>query len=267
MVMLSLLYGAVLNVLALFSFDKYAEKSGNIRVTCIGDSITEGGSCGAVSYTYALQDILGDGYTVTNCGVSGMTMLKKGLCGDPVYGNQAGACSWWNTWAYPAALESEPDIVTIMLGTNDAKYYNWEGAQQNWGDYYTLDYVNLIHQLRALKTHPKIYVLVPPPIYSPYPYDMNATIINQIYPSLQRDLASVVGAEIIDVYSALLDTGVDNTCDGCHPNEAGNNIIAQTIADSILGNTHGDKASSVRAFPTPAKHSGPELQHQLRKGH
>lgn len=254
MLVLSYLYGTVLNALALFSFDKYAGNSGEIRVTCIGDSITEGGACGAPSYTNNLQEILGDGYAVTNCGVSGMTMLKKGLCGDPAYGNQAGACSWWNTWAYSAAMESEPDIVTIMLGTNDAKYYNWEGAQQNWGDYYTLDYVDLIHRLRALKSHPKIYILVPPPIYAPYPYDMNGTIVNQIYPILERDLASVVGAEIIDIYSAMVDTGVDNTCDGCHPTETGANIIAQTIADAILGKTHGDKPSSTRAFPGPNKH-------------
>lgn len=254
MVFLSSLYGAVINLFALLNFEKYGGKSGPIRVTCIGDSITEGGACGAVSYTYALQDILGDGYTVTNCGVSGMTMLKKGMCGDPAYGNVAGDCSWWNTWAYPAALDSEPDIVTIMLGTNDAKYYNWEGAQQNWGDYYTLDYVSLVHQLRALKSRPKIYVMVPPPLYAPV-YDMNSTIINQIYPVLQRDLASVIEAEVIDIYSALLDTGVENSCDGCHPDETGNNVIAQTIADAILGKTHGAAPSSVRAFPPPKKHT------------
>ncbi len=34
-------------------------------------------------------------------------------------------CSYWDTDTYTAAVHSDPDIVTIMLGTNDAKNFNW----------------------------------------------------------------------------------------------------------------------------------------------
>lgn len=61
---------------------------------------------------------------VSNFGNSGKTMLKKGLCFA-----SGGDCSYWNQPTWPAVLASEPDIVTIMLGTNDAKEFNWFGVQ------------------------------------------------------------------------------------------------------------------------------------------
>lgn len=48
-------------------------------------------------------------------------MLKQGLCGPP----PSGDCSYWDTPTWPALLNSTPDIVTIMLGTNDAKTFNY----------------------------------------------------------------------------------------------------------------------------------------------
>jgi alpha-L-fucosidase 2 len=211
----------------LSGFVKFLALSSNLkkRVTCIGDSITQGGGCVSESYVDVLGSILGGSYEVLNAGVSSMTMLKKGLCNDLT------PCSYWDTDAWQNALHSEPDIVTIMLGTNDAKSFNWEGIQQNTGDYFALDYVDMIHKLNKLKKVPKIYLMVPPPLYSPFPFQMNATIINKIYPTLMRDIASVSNVEIIDLFTAL--SGSDRTCDGCHPTEEGNMIIAETIADVI----------------------------------
>lgn len=202
-----------------------------IRVTCIGDSITEGGGCVPGSYTDVLQSMLGANYEVINAGKSSQTMLKKGLCNDLT------PCSYWNTDSWQTALNSKPDIVTIFLGTNDAKYFNWEGIQQNTGDYYALDYVDMIRTVRQVPTSPKVYLIVPPPLYEPYPFDMNATIINQIYPVLIRDISNVVNTQLVDVYGAFASQQVSSsalTCDGCHPTDLGNQIIAQTIADAIV---------------------------------
>jgi acyl-CoA thioesterase-1 len=203
--------------------------SATTRVTCIGDSITSGGGCGVESYTGALQVLLGSDYAVTNAGCSAMTMLKKGEC------NGGGYCSYWSTNEWQAALNSKPDIVTIMLGTNDAKTFNWEGVQQSYGDYFALDYVDMINKMKNLGD-PEIYVLIPPPLYEPYPYEMNKTIINQIYPNLIRDIASVTGVQVIDVFSAFVGWDVDSTektCDGCHPTDDGAFLIADTIAATL----------------------------------
>lgn len=238
------------------------------RVTCIGDSITEGGGCVPESYTDLLQKLLGEDYLVTNAGKSSQTMLKKGKCntneGDPP--SNYGDCSYWNTDAWTAAKvqhmitlhfthfspiypyyscvqndlmfttmqASQPDIVTIMLGTNDAKAFNWEGVQQDTGDYFALDAVDMVNTLRRLDPVPQIYLLVPPRLYAPYPFEMNATIINTIYPVLVRDIATVTGSGLIDVYSAFANSHKQNlTCDGCHPEPYGNYLIAHTIATSI----------------------------------
>ena len=86
-----------------------------VRVTCIGDSITEGGVCHNGSYVDLLRSMLGSGYSVLNAGMSGHTQLKKGLCSG------GGTCSYWDSLAWQSALETKADIVTILLGTNDAK--------------------------------------------------------------------------------------------------------------------------------------------------
>lgn len=196
-----------------------------IRVTCIGDSITEGGGCDLGTYVDSLQDILGHKYSVFNAGKSSMTMLKQGLCND------LSPCSYWDTDAWVEAQMSDPDIVVIMLGTNDAKSFNWEGIQQNFGDYYALDYVDLIQNVQKFKSNPKIYIMVPPPLRDPYPFSMNATVINEIFPLLVRNIATVTNVEIIDIFDAL--SGADYSCDGCHPSNEGIELIAQTVAKAI----------------------------------
>jgi acyl-CoA thioesterase-1 len=206
--------------------------SGPIRVTCIGDSITEGGGCQTHGYVPVLQEYLGSGYNFTNAGKSSMTMLKQGLCND------LSPCSYWDTEAWEIAMNSRPQIVTIMLGTNDAKYYNWEGIQQDKGDYFALDYVDMINRLNKLKPRPQIFLMVPPPLFQPV-FDMNQTIINTIFPVLVRDIASVMSIPTIDLYSALLEAydGVNSTvleCDGCHPTDMGNDIIAKTMFPYIV---------------------------------
>ncbi len=197
------------------------------RVTCIGDSITQGkGGCMPDAYVDILAEQLGPQYSVLNAGVGGTTMLKKG-----VYDSTMLPYSYWDTSAWKSALTSDPDIVTIMLGTNDAKFYNWEGIQQGTGDYYALDYVDMINQLKKETKAKDIYVMVPPPLRPPYPFDMNQTVINEIFPVLVRNIADVAGVKVIDIFTALSDKYY--SCDGCHPSHDGNVAIANTIYETI----------------------------------
>lgn len=200
------------------------------------------------SYVDVLNEQLGgSGYEFLNTGISSQTMLKKGLCNDLT------PCSYWNTDAWQTALYSQPDIVTIMLGTNDAKYFNWEGIQQNLGDYYALDYVDMIRSVRRRAPLATIYIMIPPPLFDPYPYEMNATIINQVFPTLIRDIAAVMDVSVIDLYTAF-NTAVDTkavggnssilSCDGCHPTHDGNLIIAEAIRKAITGIIIGETVAA-----------------------
>lgn len=50
-----------------------------VRVVCVGNSITEGfgNTCQEKAWPGQLNQLLGRGYTVLNCGVSGTTMFKN----------------------------------------------------------------------------------------------------------------------------------------------------------------------------------------------
>ena len=62
----------------------------------------------------------------------------------------------------------------------------------------------MIAALKALPTHPKIYIITPPPLYPPYPYEMNVTVINQEFGVLLPAIAAQTGITgTIDVFNAL----------------------------------------------------------------
>jgi lysophospholipase L1-like esterase len=89
-----------------------------VKIGCIGDSITAGVCSTPATHGYPalLQQLLGAGCQVTNFGNSGKTMLKYGGPGDS---------SYWNQTTWPQAQAANSDIYTILLGTNDAKTFNW----------------------------------------------------------------------------------------------------------------------------------------------
>ena len=226
-----------------------------IRVACVGDSITFRGCVSNANDTYVAQlsRLLGPGYEVTNYGNSGRTMLKQGVCCRA--NNQTSPpCSYWNTSEFHASLKSSPDIVTIMLGTNDAKRCNWygpaNGSPEGAGQGYVLDYMDMVEAFSSLPSAPQIYLAVPPPLVhppkhpnNPPPFDMDGRVINYQLPVLvpsvaahfSRKFQTMIG--VIDVWSAIGgEKGYEDssmTCDGCHPTKGAHAIIAQTFASAI----------------------------------
>ena len=86
-----------------------------INIACVGDSITE-----LTNYPANLQALLGAGYRVESFGVTGSTVL---LNTDKPYLNQS---------AFQQARAFLPNVVVIMLGTNDARIntYRYNKSQQ-----------------------------------------------------------------------------------------------------------------------------------------
>jgi lysophospholipase L1-like esterase len=131
-------------------------------------------------------------------------------------------------------LASNPDIITIMLGTNDAKGFNWFGVQQQ-GDSYVDDYLTMIQTLQALPSHPKIFVMTLVPSYHPAPFQMNETVINDIISPVPNGLVSMIaertGVSLIDIHSVFVSGGYDHTitCDNRHPNDDGYRLIAAAM--------------------------------------
>jgi len=252
--------------------------AGVVSVSCVGDSITV--ADGNLSYPDQLGRLLGAGYYVTNRGVSGHTMLNSGLCGAGPGGSWrhrclatpnattyscTGNCSYWATPQFQATLHSGADIITIMLGTNDAKFCNWfgppNGVPAGAGTQFASDYVKMIKLFKALPSRPKVFVVLPPPAISQCPltgpagnasiclaYNMSFVAINTIFPALQRQICKDAGCDgVIDVWTALngtscttLPPGVQketppcpDTPDGIHPHADTMAVVAQTIAKGI----------------------------------
>lgn len=194
--------------------------SNKIVVACVGDSITAGyglSDPGTQSYPAQLQAILGSNYSVGNYGLSGSTALKVS---DYTY---------WNTRTYRSSVNSSPNIVVIMFGTNDSKSWNWNAAN------FDADYRALIAEYQGLRSHPTVYICLVPPVYLPNAFGttFDPTFIqNTVVPAI-ANIAAETGVTLIDNNTALLNHPELFT-DGVHPTVDGANIIANNVAATIV---------------------------------
>lgn len=182
------------------------------KVACIGDSVTWGAGVEdryKDNYPFQLRNLLGNGYEVENFGNSGKTMLVHG---DQPYSNTA---------QYTYSKLYSPNIVLIMLGTNDSKSLNYPMMPAEFNK----DYLSMINAFRSLPTHPEVYAVFPPKAYSTVYGINNSVIFDAIIPNI-KSLAYANGVNIIDMYSATQGLS-GNFPDGVHPNAAGSAVIAK----------------------------------------
>ena len=200
---------------ALFSLLSVRAADAPIKVACVGDSITEGaGAERGKSYPDQLQALLGEKYKVGNFGVSGRTLLQKG---DLPYRKEK---------KYQAALAMQPDIVIIMLGTNDTKPQNWKFEAEFVGDYR-----DLIKSFQALSSKPKVYVCRPCPVPGKGNFGINE---ENILKEIERlgPLIKELNCGMIDMHAALLEKAA-LLPDRVHPNTAGAGEMAKAAAKAL----------------------------------
>jgi acyl-CoA thioesterase I len=221
-----------------------------IKVACVGDSITVGARSSTPAQTYPSQlgARLGAGYTVGNFGVGGTTLLHNG---DSPY---VGAGQYGPSGAFA------PDLVVIMLGTNDSKPANWSKRAA-----FDADYKALIAHYAELPSKPRVFVALPTPVFGTNPYDISAANLTDGVVPAVRKVAIDTGMPIIDLYAALMGEGA-NFPDNVHPNDAGNTKIADTVfraliavspppdagSDAPAGDGGGNEVGPVAADALPA---------------
>lgn len=188
-----------------------------VHVACIGDSITQGSGAGeGQAYPSQLQALLGDSWKVENFGVSGRTLLKKG---DYPY---------WTEKAYQNALKFEPDVVVIMLGTNDTKPQNWKFESE-----FVADYRELVKSFTALPGKPRVYVCRPCPVPEPGNYGINETNVKEEIKRVDL-MAKEMNLGIIDMHAALVDKP-QLLPDRVHPNTEGAGEMAKAAFKALTG--------------------------------
>jgi acyl-CoA thioesterase I len=188
-----------------------------IRVACIGNSITQGGS---TTWPGTLQTLLGSHYNVKNFGNGGRTMLRHG---DFPY---------WGLDQFLQAQDFNPHIIFISLGTNDSKSQNWV-----YGSEFYTDYRDFVHTFKKNGRNPQIYVCFPPPAFSAQYGIIDSIIHDQIIPLIDS-IRRTENTLLIDWYT-LMDTMSSYFPDGIHPNDAGYAIMGGWARDSILDSPGG----------------------------
>lgn len=192
-----------------------------VKVACVGDSITAGsGAEPGKSYPSQLQEILGEKWNVGNFGVGGRTLLKKG---DFPY---------WNEKAYQEALKFEPDVVVIMLGTNDTKPQNWKHEAE-----FVDDYAELVNSFQGLASEPKIYVCRPCPVPGEGNFGINEKNLKVWIERIDK-LAEEMNLGVIDMHRAL-EKSPELLPDRVHPNTEGAGVMAKAAAKVITGKKLG----------------------------
>jgi len=200
---------------------------GQIRVVCVGDSITYGHSVEdweKNNYPVVLQNLLGDAYHVANYGSSGACV------------NPDGDAPYIQRKAYERSLMYDADILIFMLGSNDAKPQNWVDAET-----FITDYKELLDTYLQGDHPPKVYLGLCAKAYDIdgkedglAEYNIQPEVVDEIVKAIQ-DTASEweVDVEILDVYRLTEAHPEWFERDGIHPNKDGAKAIAELAAEAI----------------------------------
>lgn len=199
-------------------------KEGQIKVACVGDSITYGhGISGWAKNNYPaqLQDILGDGYHVANFGHSGRTLSPEG---DQPYAESD---------QYQLSLDYDADIVVIMLGTNDSKPENWTNELD-----FISKYAEFIDEYK--KNNPDVEIILCTPAKAFFPggesegltsYDIQPKVVDVIKNEI-RAFALLGGYKCVDIYG-VTEHHDEWFKDRVHPSNDGARAIAEAVANKI----------------------------------
>lgn len=188
----------------------HKEPSDAVRVACVGDSLTQ-----STSYPLELLIRLGNRYSCRNFGAGSTTIS---LDSETPY---------MNTSVFESALEFQPDLVIIMLGTNDA-----QPSLHQYNTTFIDDYVKLVSEFQKLSSEPKIWIVLPPPIFSDQGGKISPDYFENTLIPLIKQVAQETGLPLIDVHSALVDYA-DYFPDGIHPNYEGGKLMATEIYNAV----------------------------------
>ena len=183
-----------------------------IRVACVGDSLTQ-----STEYPYYLWNLLGtENYALRNFGAGATTVLLNS------------ETPYMNTTVFQDALDFQPDIVIIMLGTNDA-----QPSLHPYNASFVGDYVKLVAEFQELSSNPEIWVVLPPPIFSDQGGKTSPEYFkNTIIPDIEQ-AANETNLPTIDVYSALA-SYPDYFPDGVHANREAAELMANEIYNALI---------------------------------
>ena len=221
--MVILLAAVVLVFFVLFNSGFFGGEDSRVRVTCVGDSLTYGSGVLKTretdSYPAQLQAKLGTSHIVSNYGLRNATASANG---DLPY---------IDSQEYAQSLKSNPDVVILMLGTNDSKTQNWDAQEYEQG------LKKLVESYKTLSSNPTVYLMRSPYCYSVKEndiaeYNIQPDIVAGEIADIIAAVASETGIDVIDLYTPT--EGKEQLyTDGIHFNADGYNLIANEVYDVV----------------------------------
>jgi lysophospholipase L1-like esterase len=197
------------------------------RIACVGDSLTKGHYWPNQSYPSYLSQYVSSDYEVGNYGENGISITGYGgSWNDPTM-------SYIKQHFYTDSLDFKPDIIAMMLGTNDAT--GWANAQATFID----EYRKLLDAYLEALPNVKIIMMVSPPTVFPNMYSIpNDTIRDYVNP-IQRELAEEYGFDVLDLREEFEATPnyislyLRPNNDNVHFTEAGSQFVATRVWDIV----------------------------------
>ena len=200
-------------------------KAGQIKVACIGDSITYGHGVSnwpKNNYPAVLQNLLGDGYHVQSFGVSGRAVQDNA---DQPYRAVS---------QYGESLAYDADIIVFMMGSNDTKPENWFSE-----DAFKTALLDLLDDYTQAEKKPAIYICTTPACFfmedstgELTSFDLRPAYADTIA-EITRQTAEELGYPVIDIHGLTEANPSWFAKDGVHPNNDGAAAIAQAVSDGI----------------------------------
>ncbi|MFC1497610.1 GDSL-type esterase/lipase family protein [Verrucomicrobiota bacterium] len=194
---------------------------GQIKVACMGDSITVGYGVKDKrnnSYPARLSKLMGEGYDVRGFGGAGRTILR----GERGYATAS---------RYELAKAFQPDIIVMKLGTNDSKSKEWVNKDNLEKD------LNLyVDEFRSANSNVVIYLCLPAPAFSKTGGErtgggINSQNVREVLPVI-RKVAKDRKTGLIDLHTPM-ENHPEYFNDGVHPNEEGALLIAKEIHKAL----------------------------------
>ena len=196
-----------------------AKPAQSVKIACVGDSITFGARLKhrqTECFPFLLGKLLGPKYKVKNFGLGGH-MVRIGV-----------RTSYNKPTIIKRVNDFQPDIIIIMLGTNDACQNNhqWVSRQR-----FVHDYKDLISKFRPAGSHAKIYLCLPVPAY-PGDIGRRETVHPSILVPAVKQVAHETKCKVIDLYSPL-NHKRKLFPDKIHPNAVGHQLIAVELYKTL----------------------------------
>lgn len=185
---------------------------GTIRIGALGDSITRGVS--EANYPDELKKLIPDNYEVSNYGVAATCLVQN--CFNPI----------WDTDRFANLLTDQPDIITIMMGTNDGNPTNSDSIRAN----FEKDYRTMIDLFQTFPNDPRIVLCYPPPVYA-QSMRIDSLIRTELIPIIDR-IAEDYQLDVADTYYQV-DDYPEHYPDNLHPDKGGVETLAKIIAEAL----------------------------------